>query len=315
MDYRGQDSNGEGLFGARNENSVLFSLDSLNALDSDASNNGGSAGFGGSGEESGLIDINTLQRMGGGGAATDEGGDVAPIAMESMVFNQVVTKHEKRKTAIIIAIFAVVLIAAVISIVVVIHTKDAERQEEKALAELKLKEDAAKAQELQDKIALLEQQKQQAESDNKRRAADSEAIEAELEKLRNAQANLAAGGNDDADAKSGKKGDRKGGSGSAKSGDSPAPAAPAPAKPAGGGKASVEAVKSALGAVNTKAQKCGKNGNLAVSFSISGGKAKGVQATGGSFKGTATEKCILTVIDKHSWPDGSASGIKYNFKL
>ena len=316
MDYRGQDSNGEGLFGARNENSVLFSLDSLNALDSDASNNGGSAGFGGSGEESGLIDINTLQRMGGGGAASDEGGDVAPIAMESMVFNQVVTKHEKRKTAIIIAVFAVVLIAAVISIVVVIHTKDAERQEEKAQAELKLKEDAAKAQELQDKIALLEQQKQQAESDNKRRAADSEAIEAELEKLRNAQANLAAGGGADAaaNANSGKKGDKKPGT-AAKPGDSPAPAAPAAAKPSGGGKASVEAVKSALAAVNTKAQKCGKNGNLAVSFSIGGGKAKGVQATGGSFKGTATEKCILTVIEKHSWPDGNAPGIKYNFKL
>ncbi len=312
MDYKDQDGNSEGLFGARNENSVLFSIDSLNALDSEASNNGGT-GFGPSGEESGLIDINTLQRM-GGASSSDEGGDVAPIAMESMVFNQVVTKHEKRKTAIIIAVFVVVLITAAITIIAIINSKNAEMEQATLEQKKEAEETARQLQAKQDEIDALEQKNKQAEADSKRRTAEIEEIEAAYKKQLEAQS---ANSDMPDSAAGGKKGGAKKGGGAAKpgeSGDGDAPAAPAPAKSAGG-KASPEAVKSALQAVTTKAQKCGKNGNLAVSFSIGGNKAKGVSATGGSFKGTATEKCILTVIEKHSWPDGTASGIKYNFKL
>lgn len=315
MDYRDQDNNSEGLFGARNENSVLFSIDSLNALDNEASNNGGT-GFGPSGEESGLIDISTLQRM-SGSSSSDEGGDIAPVAMESMVFNQVVTKHEKRKTAIIIGVFVAVLLAAGLSIFFIIQNKQEEEAELKHQQEIAAEQSKKEAEALQKRIDELELAKQQAESDNKRRKAEQEEIDAELQRLRDAQANLAADPGEGSAAGGKKGGGKKGGGGAAKPGDGGADAAAAPAAPAksGGGKASPEAVKAALQAVNTKAQKCGKNGSLAVSFSISGNKAKSVSATGGSFKGSATEKCILTVIEKHSWPDGAASGIKWNFKL
>ena len=70
-----------------------------------------------------------------------------------------------------------------------------------------------------------------------------------------------------------------------------------------------------LKAANQKATKCGRGGNLTVQFDISGNKAKNIKAVGGSFAGTATEKCILTVVEKHSWPDGTAKGVKYPFKL
>ena len=66
---------------------------------------------------------------------------------------------------------------------------------------------------------------------------------------------------------------------------------------------------------NTKASKCGKNGSLTVQFNLSNNTAKGVKAVGGSFAGTATEKCILTVVEKYRWPDGTASGSKYPFKF
>ena len=307
MDYRDQDSNSEGLFGARNENSVLFSLDSLNALDSDASNNNGS-GYGNSGEESGLIDINTLTKMSNSGSDSDDG-ESAPIAMESMVFNQVVTKHEKRKTALIIigfVVFALVAVTAGYFIIKDIQEKNAKEMHEQEIAAEQSKKEA---EELQKKIDELEQQKQQAESEGKRRQADQEEIEKQLAKLRAQQAELATPDTGDS-GDSSKKGNKKNTSKPGAPSEPSAPAAPPAPK-----KASVEAVKSALGAVSTKAQKCGKGGSLSVSFNISGNKAKGVQATGGSFKGTATEKCILTVINNHSWPDGTASGIKYTFKL
>jgi hypothetical protein len=194
---------------------------------------------------------------------------------------------------------------------------EAEKQEQAQKDEIELQKKQQEAEALQKKIEELELAKQQAESDNKRRKAEQEEIDAELQRLRDAQANLAADPGEGSSA-GGKKGGGKKGGAAAKPGDAgagaDAAAAPAPAK-SGGGKASPEAVKAALQAVSTKAQKCGKNGNLAVTFSISGNKAKGVSATGGSFKGSATEKCILTVIEKHSWPDGNAPGIKYNFKL
>jgi hypothetical protein len=50
----------------------------------------------------------------------------------------------------------------------------------------------------------------------------------------------------------------------------------------------------------------------------SSGKAKNVTAVGGTFKGTPTEKCILTVVEKHNFPEFSGAdvnGIKYKYQL
>ena len=79
-----------------------------------------------------------------------------------------------------------------------------------------------------------------------------------------------------------------------------------------------EQIKAALAACQTKAAKCGHGGNLTVQMQInSSGAAKSVKAVGGSFAGSATEKCIITVVEKHNWPtfSGKAIPVKYTFKL
>ena len=49
----------------------------------------------------------------------------------------------------------------------------------------------------------------------------------------------------------------------------------------------------------------------------SAGSAKSVKAIGGSFQGSASERCILTVVEKHQFPTftGAAIPVKYTFKL
>ena len=91
----------------------------------------------------------------------------------------------------------------------------------------------------------------------------------------------------------------------------PEDAAPAPTKKAPDKPAVMEALKAA----NQKATKCGKNGSLTVRFNLTNTQAKDVKAIGGSFAGSATERCILTVVENHNWPDGTAQGIKFTFKL
>ena len=231
MDYRDQDSNSEGLYGARNENSVLFSLDSLNALDNETSNSGGT-GFGNSGEESGLIDINTLTKMSGASSSSDAG-DVAPIAMESMVFNQVVTKHEKRKNLIIVAVIAVLVIGAAIAIFMVVRNSQEELKHEQEAAQIEAQKQADEAKALREQIEELERQKKQAESDGQRRAADQQALEDQIKKLKEAEDKLNAGGAGAApDADSGDKKGNKKTDAKKDSGGSDSPAAPAePPKP------------------------------------------------------------------------------------
>lgn len=317
MDYRDQDGNGEGLFGARNENSVLFSLDNLNALDSDSNGGGSGSGLNTSGDASGLIDLNTLSKMGGTTSSGDD--DIAGgVVMESMVFNQVVAKKSKIHIGIFVAVF-VVLVGIIVGVSYSMYTDKAEetaKTKQEALD--KANEDLKKAQELQAKIEQLEKEKEAAEIEGKRRSAEQAEIDKELARLREAQMNaqVAAGGADagaapaaggKSDSKSGKKS-----GGSKDSGGSAAAAAPAAPKTKAPDK---NVLISALKAANTKAGKCGKNGSLTVQFNLSNNTAKGVKAVGGSFAKSATEKCILTVVEKHNWPDGTASGIRYTFKL
>ncbi len=316
MDYRDQEGNGEGLFGARNENSVLFSLDNLNALDSDSNGGGNGSGLNTSGDASGLIDLNTLSKMGGSTSSGDD--DIASgVVMESMVFNQVVAKKSKIHIGIFVGVF-VVLVGIIIAVSYNLYTDKAE-ETAKAKQEMqdKADEDLKKAQELQAKIDQLEKEKEAAEIEGKRRSAEQAEIDKELARLREAQMNaqVAAGGADAGAAAAGGKADSKSGKktgGSKDSGGSAAPAAPAAPKTKAPDK---NALISALKAANTKAGKCGKNGSLTVQFNLSNNTAKGVKAVGGSFAKSATEKCILTVVEKHNWPDGTAAGIKYTFKL
>ena len=106
MDFN--ENNGERLFEARNENSVLFSLDSLNAIDKESEN--GEGGLNTNSEASGLINLNMLSQMSDNGESGNEGGLGEPV-MGSMTFNQVVTRKNKRNLAIIISAFVLVLIA------------------------------------------------------------------------------------------------------------------------------------------------------------------------------------------------------------
>ena len=309
MDYRDQDGNGEGLYGARNENSVLFSLDSLTSLDNDSSANPSGSGFGSSGDASGLIDLNTLAKMSNSGG-TEDNGEPDTSAMKSVVFNNVVAKKTKHKWIAVIACFVVVLLVAGGIIYYVTSDFEEKARQEAELQAAKDKKAAEEAEARQAEIDRLQQEIEQAKADAKKRDVDSAAVQKELEKLQaQKEALMANGAADSGDSKDKKKSTKSGNSGSNSGSDS---AAPAPAKTKAPDKGELLA---ALKAANTKAQKCGKGGNLSVSFNLSNNEAKGVKSAGGSFAGTATEKCILTVVSKNRWPDGTASGIKYNFKL
>jgi hypothetical protein len=310
MDYRDQDSNAEGLFGARNENSVLFSLDNLNAIGDDSNNGAGGTGFGSSGDASGLIDLNTLSKM--SGASSEEDGEAGgmPI-MESMVFNQVVTKKKKQTIGFVIGGFVLVIAIAVVAFIVMYNNSLEEKEALEAAQNEQLEQDRKNAAELEAQIAKLEREKKEAEAENMRRSAKQEEIDKELARLREAQMNAQVA-DAEAPAPDGKPGSKKKPS---NSGNSGAAAAPAPAAAPKNKAPDKGELLAALKAANTKAQKCGKNGSLNVQFNLSGNSAKGVKASGGSFAGSATEKCILTIVEKHRWPDGTASGIKYTFKL
>lgn len=311
MDYK-DDGNGEGLFGARNENSVLFSLDSLTALDKSSSDNSAGSGSTSSGDASGLIDLSTLANMSSSGN-NDSLADGEPV-MESMVFNQVVHKKSKTRIIIISILFVLVIAGAVSAILYFNHVSNeaikAKEQEQANLEAEKQKE----AETADAKIKALEQKIKEAEADAKRREANQADIENEMKKLEEQKAALLAnGGTEAADSKNSKKSDKKSDSKTDSKADS-GTAAPSPAPSAKKAPDKSQLI-AALKAANTKAQKCGKGGNLTVQFNLANNTAKSVKATGGSFAGSATEKCILTVVQKHNWPDGTASGIKYTFKF
>ena len=307
MDY--QDGNGEGLFGARNENSVLFSLDSLTAMENEQSG-AGEGSFGTSGDASGLIDLNTLSKLSAGASVEGVGeNDV----MASTVFNEVSTKEKKRNILLIIAIIAVLIVGSGAVVFFILHKTDEEKAAMAKENQEQIDAEQNKQAELEKRLLELEQQNAELNTDLKNRKADEKAVQEELERAR--EAAKAAGVAVNVADQGGDKPKRSGGSGGAAKGDAPAGEAAAPA-PAPKAKTIDKGVLvAALKDATTKAAKCGKGGSLTVSFNIKNGSATNVSSAGGSFAGSATEKCILTVFQKYNWPDGNASGIKYPVKL
>ena len=309
MDFN--ENNGERLFEARNENSVLFSLDSLNALDKESDGNDGSLNT--NSEASGLINLNMLTQI--SGEDTSGFDDTkSPMSMGSMTFNQVVTKKNKRNIAIVIAAFAVLLIGACVVGYMIYQSGQEKIAQNDDKAQTEIKEiDAAKT-ELENQKQALEDKVKQLETDTETLNQKDEEIAKLQEQLRQLQLNGAPPPT--TDGKPGKGGggaNKGGGGGNAGGGDAPA----APPKPSGP-KADPNAIKAALADANKKAAKCAKGGTLNISFSLSGnGKASGVKAVGGTFKGTPSEKCVITVFEKYSYPtfSGPAIPVKYTVKL
>ena len=308
MDY--QDGNGEGLFGARNENSVLFSLDSLTAMENEQSG-AGEGSFGTSGDASGLIDLNTLSKLSAG--ASVEGVGESDV-MGSTVFNEVSTKEKRRNVLLIVAIIVVLILGSGGLVFFILHKTDEEKAAMAEKSQEQIDAEQNKQAELQKRLEELEQKNADQAAELTKREANDKAVQEELERAREA-ARAAGVGVNVAD-QGGDKPKRPGGSGSAAKGDAPAGDAAAAPAPAPKAKTIDKGVLvAALKDATTKAAKCGKGGSLTVSFNIKNGSAANVTAAGGSFAGTATEKCILTVFQKYNWPDGNASGIKYPVKL
>jgi hypothetical protein len=312
MDFKNNDN---GLFGARNENSVLFSLEDLNSIDNSNSDNAGS-GFGSSGDASGLINLDMLSKMGSsaGAGSDDEDGSIGGVAMESMVFNKVVEKRTTRNYALIIGICVLLLAVAGGCAFFFISSSETEKLEaEQALAAataLEEEQRQAKEREVAELKAQLEAMKKQ----NLDSAEDKARLEAMIQKLEDAemQAKVAGGGDEEKKTTAAKK--PSGTTAKASAGSAPKAASSG----GGAGKPDPAKIKAALGDAANKAKKCGKNGTLLVQMNInSSGSAKGVKGVSGTFKGTATEKCIITVVEKHQFPafSGNAIPVKYNFKL
>lgn len=306
----GSDFNGnESLVGQRNENSVLFSLDSLASLD-DNDSGGGSSGFsfGGSGDASGLIDLNTLASIGAGSSAPDELDGVR-------VFNTVASKRGRRRMIIVIAAIVVALIALA-GVGYYFFQKEAEKRNEiAATLEREKAIEAERTAKLQIELENARQKQQELEIEAKRRVVDQEAVRLQLEAQEANKAKVDEAANAGTDNKgSSNKGSSKKPSGNDGAGTAVAVEAKAPA----GKGPSQDDVKNALVDSATKAKKCAKNGNLVVSMTLTGkGSAKNIKADSGTFKGTPTERCILTVVEKHNFPtfSGKDVPVKYNYKL
>ncbi|MBO5752843.1 MAG: hypothetical protein J6S69_04005 [Proteobacteria bacterium] len=312
MDFKNNDN---GLFGARNENSVLFSLEDLNSIDNSNSDNAGS-GFGSSGDASGLINLDMLSKMGSsaGAGSDDEDGSIGGVAMESMVFNKVVEKRTTRNYALIIGICVLLLaVAGGCAFFFISSSKTEKLEAEKALAAAEASEEAERAANERE-VAELKAQLEAMKKQNLDSAEDKARLEAMIQKLEDAemQAKVAGGGDEEKKTTAAKK--PSGTTAKASAGSAPKAASSG----GGAGKPDPEKIRAALGDAANKAKKCGKNGTLLVQMNInSSGSAKGVKGVSGTFKGTATEKCIITVVEKHQFPafSGNAIPVKYNFKL
>ena len=312
MDFRDQDGNSESLFGARNENSVLFSIDDLQSNDGDMNSSGANP----SGDASGLINLSTLSAMSQSEGGQGENGD--SFGMQSMVFNSVVPK-KARNWFIAVIIIAVVLVLGIAGVGGYLwYSSDQERQaeleklKEKSESDLKAAKDAGSVtiQELQKELEIEKENAKNAKAalvESEKKAEDAKRL---AEQQRQTQEALDA---NKAPSKS-----AGGGSGSAKK-RTPGPGAEAVASGKATSKPPSSAeVKKALESCQKKATKCAKNGTLTVQMSInSAGSAKNVKAVGGTFQGSASEKCILTVVEKHQFPTftGAAIPVKYTFKL
>ena len=312
MDFRDQDGNSESLFGARNENSVLFSIDDLQSNDGDMNSSGANP----SGDASGLINLSTLSAMSQSEGGQGENGD--SFGMQSMVFNSVVPK-KARNWFIAVIIIAVVLVLGIAGVGGYLwYSSDQERQaeleklKEKSESDLKAAKDAGSVaiQELQKELEIEKENAKNAKAalvESEKKAEDAKRL---AEQQRQTQEALDA---NKAPSKS-----AGGGSGSAKK-PTPGPGAEAVASGKAASKPPSSAeVKKALESCQKKATKCAKNGTLTVQMSInSAGSAKNVKAVGGTFQGSASEKCILTVVEKHQFPTftGAAIPVKYTFKL
>lgn len=312
MDFRDQDGNSESLFGARNENSVLFSIDDLQSNDGDMNSSGANP----SGDASGLINLSTLSAMSQSEGGQGENGD--SFGMQSMVFNSVVPK-KARNWFIAVIIIAVVLVLVVAGVGGYLWYSSYQNQQ-KVLTDLveenkKQQEEANKAKQDAADVLNTKLNEQKAKFDAEK-AALIEKNEKNAEALR-----LAEQQRQTQEALEANKAPSKpagGGSGSAKK-PTPGPGAEAVASGKATSKPPSSAeVKKALESCQKKATKCAKNGTLTVQMSInSAGSAKNVKAVGGTFQGSASEKCILTVVEKHQFPTftGAAIPVKYTFKL
>lgn len=312
MDFRDQDGNSESLFGARNENSVLFSIDDLQSNDGDMNSSGANP----SGDASGLINLSTLSAMSQSEGGQGENGD--SFGMQSMVFNSVVPK-KARNWFIAVIIIAVVLVLGIAGVGGYLwYSSDQERQaeleklKEKSESDLKAAKDAGSVtiQELQKELEIEKENAKNAKAalvESEKKAEDAKRL---AEQQRQTQEAL--------DANKAPSKPAGGGSGSVKK-PTPGPGAEAVASGKATSKPPSSAeVKKALESCQKKATKCAKNGTLTVQMSInSAGSAKNVKAVGGTFQGSASEKCILTVVEKHQFPTftGAAIPVKYTFKL
>jgi hypothetical protein len=169
MDFN-NGNDGEKLFEQRNESSVLFSLDSLAAQNSSSDSDSDSP-FGGSGDKSGLIDLNTLAEMGSSKRDSDDYSAGAPV------FNSV--KSRKQKNGMIIGIIVgLLLVIGLVATCIVLYQKSAEEEEAEKAAEAKrLEEEEAKDKAHDDEMQRLKNELASAKSiinDNERKQKAAE---------------------------------------------------------------------------------------------------------------------------------------------
>ena len=318
------------MLNQRSENSVLFSLNNLTAVGDKGPNqsqagyasSGGGAATGGAGKDkSGLIDLSTLAQLGAGQALGDAQGEEG--AQVPVLFN---TGSKKSNRGLILGIVFLILVVlglgGFVGYLMVFKEEEKKQTAEEETEEPKEDENAiAKAE--QDKLAhqkKLDEEAAAARLAEKEEKGEEKSGEPAVEgEETGEEGEETATAKEDGKKRSSKKDEEKS---SSKKDDKKSKVDEAVANLDKNEKKKVPLSKKAVGKVlkasEIRVRKCGKDGDLKVSFQIKpSGSVSGVKAVGGSFKGSATERCVLGIVKKLSFPefDGDPFPVKYPYKL
>ncbi len=307
----------DGLVSQRSENSVLFSLNNLTAInDNDASHGAGYASGGGAlggADKSGLIDLNTLARLGAGSATGGGDTSTGSAAAAPALFN-VGARRSNKGLMIGIAFLVIVVLGLGGTLTYLMVFKAEEPKPAVAEAEPEEKDPAAEAGVDPDTIVTHATARRVVDVPDEPEEDEEEKRKAE-EAARAAEEAAAAAKAAEASRRSSDRGSRRDDKKSG--GDSGEAASESKPRSSGSGP-DPKAVRGVLDGSQARAKKCGKEGDIVVQFNLMpSGKTSGVKAAGGSLMGTPTERCVLGVVERLEFPSfsGSATPIKYSYKL
>ena len=340
--------NANDLVGARSENSVLFSLSSLQAVSAPApAASSSSGGFGGSND--GLIDVKALANAAPNMGKKRKSFEASPADLGSlgMVNRNIEFGNKKDNTPLIVGIIVggVVLIGLIIALVLTSRGGDVPQQqvnanidaeaqqaqagglgvEDEAAKKAKAEEEAkakAKAEE-EAKAKAEEEAKAKAEEEAKAKAEEEAKAKAEEEAKAKAEEEAKAKAEEEAKAAAAKKADTTKKADTKKADTKKTDTKAADSKPAASGGAALtkeqvqSVIRSSFANVRTCSRTSTKKGQMKVSFMIKAdGRVTGAKCVSPEFAGSPAASCVVKVVNGLKFPASSKdTPVTYPFPI